>query len=366
MRFNLFSLAVFLFALPVSSQQYFKGYEHLFSSPLQYTISKTNTAPVIDGSVNEDEWTAAPWSEHFTDIEGKAKPTPRFNTRFRLLWDESYLYIAAELIEPDIWSTLTKHDTIVFLDNDFEVFIDPDNDTHHYFEIEINASGTILDLYMSKPYRNRGKLKMDWNAAGLQKAIFIDGSLNDNTDVDKRWTVEMAIPFTSLQQDSIITDKPTNGTVWRLNFSRVQWEMDKKGKGYEKKTNPETKKSLPENNWVWSPQGVINMHFPERWGYARFSNDAKPQHSENFVPAIETEARNLLWLIYYKQVDYRKANKRFAPTLKEIGLPEVVVFSDKQEAKVSLTILTDTYTATLLHPLGKWEIFSDSKIIKVN
>ena len=59
-----------------------------------------------------------------------------------MLWDETNLYIAAELTETHIWSTLTRHDTIVFLDNDFEVFIDPDNDTHHYFEIEINAAGT--------------------------------------------------------------------------------------------------------------------------------------------------------------------------------------------------------------------------------
>jgi hypothetical protein len=26
----------------------------------------------------------------------------------------------------------------------------------------------------------------------------------------------------------------------------------------------------PEDNWVWSPQGVVNMHVPEKWGYVRF------------------------------------------------------------------------------------------------
>jgi hypothetical protein len=25
-----------------------------------------------------------------------------------------------------------------------------------------------------------------------------------------------------------------------------------------------------EDNWVWSPQGLINMHVPEMWGRVRF------------------------------------------------------------------------------------------------
>ncbi|MBN9120228.1 MAG: hypothetical protein J0I06_13880, partial [Planctomycetes bacterium] len=27
----------------------------------------------------------------------------------------------------------------------------------------------------------------------------------------------------------------------------------------------------PEDNWVWSPQGVVDMHRPETWGYLQFS-----------------------------------------------------------------------------------------------
>jgi hypothetical protein len=46
--------------------------------------------------------------------------------------------------------------------------------------------------------------------------------------------------------------QPKIGTEWRIDFSRVEW----------------LKK--PEENWVWSPQGVINMHVPDRWGYLEF------------------------------------------------------------------------------------------------
>jgi Carbohydrate family 9 binding domain-like len=69
---------------------------------------------------------AAPWSEPFIDIDGVARP--RLATRAKMLWDDSFLYIAAELEEPDIWATLNARDSVIFQDNDFEVFIDPDGE----------------------------------------------------------------------------------------------------------------------------------------------------------------------------------------------------------------------------------------------
>ena len=45
-----------------------------------------------------------------------------------MLWDDTYFYVAAHLEEPHVWGTLTKHDTVIFQDNDFEIFIDPDGD----------------------------------------------------------------------------------------------------------------------------------------------------------------------------------------------------------------------------------------------
>jgi len=34
-----------------------------------------------------------------------------------------------------------------------QIFLDPDGDNHLYYEIEINALGTVWDLLMAKPYR---------------------------------------------------------------------------------------------------------------------------------------------------------------------------------------------------------------------
>ena len=73
-----------------------------------------------------------------------------------MLWDDSCLYIAAQMTEPQIWATLKQHDEVVFHDNDFEFFIDPGNTTQPYFEVEVNAFNTIFDLLLTRPYRDGG------------------------------------------------------------------------------------------------------------------------------------------------------------------------------------------------------------------
>src|SRR5262249_3420192 len=77
-------------------------------------------------------------------------------------------------------------------------------------------------------------------------------------------------------------------------------------------------KGKPEHNWVWSPQGVIDMHRPERWGYVRFST-AKPGTTA-FVPDPDGPVRDALHRVYYAQRDYRKANGTYAKTLDPLGL----------------------------------------------
>lgn len=235
--------------------------------PLHYDIPKTTKTIKID-AVIDDAWANAPWSADFVDIEGDKQPLPPFRTRLKMLWDDKYLYVLAELEEPHIWASLSKHDTIVFMDNDFELFIDPNNDGNQYFEIEVNARNTLFELFMNKPYNKGGHMDSSWNADGLLSAVHLNGTLNQPNDRDKNWLVEMAIPFRSLERPGRV-HQPKAGDSWRINFSRVQWDLDVVDGQYRKRTGPNGKR-LPEHNWVWSPQGVINMHIPEKWGYITF------------------------------------------------------------------------------------------------
>ncbi len=357
------TLISFFFYFQNIAQDIFKGYEHLFTPPLHYTAYRISDGLRIDGEIDEIAWEKAPWSVYFTNIEGDQKPHPAFNTRFKMLWNSSHLYIAAELEEPHVWATLTQHDQVIFHDNDFEVFIDPDGDTHDYFEIEVNALSTIFDLFLSKPYRNRGVVSTAWNAADLKTAVHVEGTLNDPGDKDKKWTVEMAIPFAALQNNNAPPDPKINA-LWRVNFSRVQWDTEIAEGKYKKKINPATGKPFPEHNWVWSPQGVINMHYPERWGYLRFANEAKTGHDDFALPP-EEQSKKYLWLLYYKQKEYLRNNGKYAGSLSQLELPPKVTAVKANDCTLRLSSGGMHFNATLAceGQEAGWQIDQEGKII---
>lgn len=232
-----------------------------------YACPRAAGPVVLDGRPDEDAWSNARWSDPFVDIEGDARPEPRFETRMKMVWDDEHLYVAAQMEEPDVWATLTEHDEIVFHDNDFEVFIDPDGDRQRYFEIEVNALGTIFDLFLPRTYIDGGGADHDWNLEGLETAVHVVGTINDPSDVDTGWSVELAMPWSAFGADAGMPLPPGPGDTWRVNFSRVEWRLEVIDGAYERV--PDT----PEDNWVWSPQGVIDMHRPERWGFVTFVGD---------------------------------------------------------------------------------------------
>ncbi|MFN7829369.1 MAG: carbohydrate-binding family 9-like protein [Acidobacteriota bacterium] len=231
----------------------------------EYVCHRAGGKMVIDGRLAEPDWRMAAATDLFVDIEGAARPQPRFGTRAKMLWDDDYFYIAATMEEPHVWGTLTKRDAVIFHDNDFEVFIDPDGDRNEYYELEINALNTVWDLFLTRPYRDGGKAINEWDIAGLRTGVQIDGTLNDPRDIDRGWSVEIAIPWRALAEYAHRPTPPGDGDVWRVNFSRVEWRHQLVGGQYQKV--PQTR----EDNWVWSPQGVIDMHRPEHWGKVRFS-----------------------------------------------------------------------------------------------
>ena len=127
-------------------------------APRSYVCYKVSAPIVVDGKINDVSWQKADWSESFVDIEGDLKPNPFFDTKVKMLWDENYFYFVAQMEEPHVWATLKDRDAIIYKDNDFEIFLDPDGDTHHYYELEVNALETEWDLLLLKPYRDQAKV----------------------------------------------------------------------------------------------------------------------------------------------------------------------------------------------------------------
>lgn len=285
----------------------------------KHYVCYTAASPLkIDGKLNEKSWKKAEWTELFLDIEGLKKPLPYQNTKAKMLWDEKYLYIGTEIEEEHIWAYQDKKDQIVFLENDFEVFIDPDGDTHNYYELEINAINNSFDLFLPKPYRNGGKPKLDWDIDGLLSAVTIQGALNKNTDKDKKWILEIAIPLASLSTQDVAAVTPEDGSIWRINFSRVNWQTEFIDGKYIRKKNPETGKNIPEYNWVWSPQGVINMHVPEKWGFLQFSKLPAGKGTVKFTLPPAEKMKILAREVYEMQLQHRRKFKRFAADTTEL------------------------------------------------
>ncbi len=255
----------------------------------------------VDGMLDEPSWASADWTDDFQDIRGGDSLKPLYRTRVKMLWDHHYFYIAAELEEPHLWATYQEPESIIFHENDFEIFIDPDGDTHNYFEIEVNALGTVWDLMLVKPYRDRGPALSDWTIRDLKHKTSLKGTLNNPNDVDQNWTLEMAIPWRSIMQGVRGKKKLVPGDQWRINFSRVQWSLVIDGQNYIKEKDG-AGNLLPESNWVWVAQGKVNMHMPEMWGMVQFSQKSVFEKGESLLVKPEEKVKWQLRKLYYQMI----------------------------------------------------------------
>lgn len=319
--------------------------------PRDYSCLKTAQAINIDGNLDDKGWETAAWTDPFVDIEGDAKPAPKHETRAKMLWDDEYFYIAARLTEPHIWGTLREHDCVIFQDNDFEVFIDPDSDNHSYFEMEMNALNTTWDLLLGKPYKDGGPAENGLELKGMKTGVHIDGTLNQSSDKDQAWFVEIAIPWTAFKP---YNDKPKEGDSWRVDFSRVEWQIEIVDGKYKKVADTK------EDNWVWSPTGIIDMHRPERWGWVQFC-DATGK-SANSVTKVEKEACDLLHAIYYHQRDFHSKHGKWAGKINELaGLDSYGYSNTIHQASIQTT--SEGYEAVVEIDSKRWIIRQDSLVI---
>jgi hypothetical protein len=310
--------------------------------PEKYVAYKSEVPITIDGELTDAEWGSVEWTKEFSDLEGDKKPAPLYSTKTKMLWDDDYFYVAAELIEPHIWATLKDHDDIILYNNDFELFLDPDGDTHNYCEIEMNALTTVWDLILTKPYRDKPKVIDSWHAYGLKKAVKIYGTLNDPSDIDDKWTLELAIPWKVMEELSSHPGAPVNGEQWRINLMRVNHKIDIANGEYKRKVNPKTNKPFPNFNWIWVVSGNSGCHAPELWGFVQFSD--KITRDDSFKDDKNDAVKWALRQIYYRQRAFQKEYNEYATNnfqlkaadLKVVGInfnPEIAVMNDKWEAK---------------------------------
>lgn len=328
-------------------------------NPPTYVCYQAPAAITVDGKLSPEEWDAIPWTSDFVDIEGSSKPAPTLQTRAKMAYNANGMYFATLLPDPHVWGNITEHDAVIYQDNDFEIFLNPSNDTHNYLEYEINALGTDWDLYLSKPYRDAGHAILNnWEFAGMQSAVYVDGTINNPNDTDKSWSVEVFIPWKSVYQVMRGKEGPTAGEQIRVNFSRVQWTTEVKDGKYVKIPKA-GENNIAEYNWVWAPSGVINIHLPEYWGFVQFSDKKAGTGEDPFITNPDEEIKWLLRNLYYRQGEFKDKFGQYTNLLanlkpEELGSEDII-------STIKLDTTPSLYEISILSPkTGKtWHIRQD-------
>ena len=172
----------------------------------------------------------------------------------------------------------------------------------------MNALNTGWDLILKKAYIDGGPALNAWEIPGLKTGVQVRGTLNHASDKDSGWSVEIAIPWKVLGEFSKQKAPPAEGDGWRVDFSRVEWHIDIRDGRYVKVPGKK------EDNWVWSPTGIIDMHRPENWGYVKFTSQRGGSYQAKRDATVDT-----LLGLYYAQKYFHGKNKRWAESLKELG-----------------------------------------------
>ncbi len=259
-----------------------------------YIARRIAEAIVIDGNIEKAIWKNAAWSRRFVDMTTGAPGL--YETRTAILWTDDHLYIAFRAEEPFVEASLTERDSLIFLENDLEVFIDGSD---CYYELEVNAANTIYEVFFvwRDAYRKGGKFDLPqldvhdprtytfggnydrtgatfWRGThprgirwaftgfdlpGLETAVRVDGTLNDNSDIDKGWSLEIAIPWKSLALLAAGRSlPPASGDVWKMFLGRFQ-KLMVAGKEVE-----------PHPAMALNSHGVDDTHQPDSWSKVRF------------------------------------------------------------------------------------------------
>ena len=253
-----------------------------------YTAYRAAEPLAIDGKLDEQSWQSAPRSPRFVDLI-TGRPTIH-DTRVAVLWDDDYLYVGFWVEEPFVEAKLTERDSLIWSENDVELFVAGQDG---YYEFEINALGTIYEAFFlwEDAYERGGYSKVaelsrtaagaklwngvgftnhprgprigffNWDLPGLRSAVTVDGTINDNADRDRGWTVELALPWSGLKvlaQGDGRAVPPRDGDTWRMDFSRFN-------------TCREARPAEDSGGWAMNAHGIWDSHIPELFPYIHFS-----------------------------------------------------------------------------------------------
>ena len=172
------------------------------SAEKQLRIVRTDTAPVIDGRLDDAVWATASTIDDFVTAEPNEGDEPSEYTQVYVLYDRDALYIAARAWHSSLdllVDRVLRQGERLFGEDSIAIVLDPFNNQRSGYLFVVNANGVREDAL----YENTTNLEFNWDGifyAAAQKS-------------EELWTAEIAIPFKTLSFD------PENDT-WGINFQR--------------------------------------------------------------------------------------------------------------------------------------------------
>jgi len=193
-----------------------------------YSVQRAVSPILIDGNLNEYAWERAAQINQFERILNNYDAV-EWPTHAKMLWDDEYFYFAFTCADGDMWAIYDQEDDKLWEEEVVEVFIDPDGDGRNYLELEVSPTNTVVDLLIHS-VEPEFRSSVDWDIEGLKTAVQTYGTVNDNSDTDLGWSVEIAIPWSSMAEDITGGQRPTPGTDWRLNLYRIERKAGRQSK----------------------------------------------------------------------------------------------------------------------------------------
>lgn len=231
--------------------------EEIENNQYLYRAQQVESSMDIDGILDEAGWQDSPIISLLNNGNGEVVSDSTMGTWVRACFDDQHLYIAYECNDADIWSEFSNRDDHLWERDAVEIFIDSDGELNTYYEIQVSPKNVVFDAHLEIPSKTNDTEIIAFNVEGIQSVVSIDGTLNMHEDIDKKWTVELAIPIADLDKEPARVDSKS----WRINFFRMN--HDKKGE------RPAV---------AWSPTGG-NFHIPEKFGVMTFTTTNRPADS---------------------------------------------------------------------------------------
>ncbi|MFA6945177.1 MAG: carbohydrate-binding family 9-like protein [Pedobacter sp.] len=183
-----------------------------------YKVTKLKKPLKIDANWDKPEWKNAGIIK-----VGKYMGTiPNFKpvVEAKMMYDQDNVYVIFRVKDRFVRSRVQEYNGNVSGDSCVEFFFAPDSELPlKYFNLEINAGGTPLIFYVSKPWTEFVKLE-----SSEIKEIEIAHSLPSKVDPEitepVTWTIEYRIPLSMLGKFSNVT-RPAPGVVWKANFYKT-------------------------------------------------------------------------------------------------------------------------------------------------